>query len=197
MLLASDIRSNTQLITQIFAPLIGKRLLDVGCGSGSLVGTLLKRGAVAVGVDADETALWLARTRFPEASLHCCALTQLPFDDETFDGAILVDSLQHLSAEAVEAALGEALRVVKARGRVLVIEALASKDGPPPDAGAGTRAVALAALDRLLAKGRASEIMRLEYDSRQFATAEPQGAEGAEVETLALRRMLASVLTRS
>ncbi len=113
-------RMDTQtLIEDTFAPLAGRRLLDVGCGGGALAATLLARGAVVHGVDVAPAALEAARGRAPQARFEQAAAQALPFPDAAFDGAILVNSLHHVPVEAMRAALAEALRVAP---RVLVVE---------------------------------------------------------------------------
>ncbi len=169
MLLPTVVRSNIQLISEVFAPLVGKRLLDVGCGSGGLIGALLKRGAIAVGVDRSERAVGLARARFPEADTYLGDFTALPFEDAAFDGAILLNCLGSVPAESTGALLGESLRVVKTRGKVLVIEPQSeggamSKHEPGSTEPEG-RVSNLSGLDRFLAEGYASEITRLAYSA--------------------------------
>ncbi len=176
MLLPTEIRSNLQLISEVFTPLIGKRLLDVGCGSGSLIGALLKQGAVAAGVDRSVKAISLARARFPEANTYLGDASSLPFADAAFDGAILLNSLNPLSPEAIESALQESLRVVKTRGKILIIEGLAAARPVPVRSSDVDSSEAIrspfAAIDHFLATGRASEILRLEYVTRRQVEAE-------------------------
>lgn len=47
----------------------GTRLLDVGCGPGTLLGSCAARGAVVAGLDAAEGMVALARARAPEADV--------------------------------------------------------------------------------------------------------------------------------
>lgn len=94
------------------------RLLDCGCGVGSITLDLAERvapGAV-IGVDLDETQLALARedarqrglanTRFKVASVY-----ELPFADGSFDVVLAHKLLFHLSGQ---------LRALKELRRVLV-----------------------------------------------------------------------------
>jgi SAM-dependent methyltransferase len=64
--------------------LAGKRVLDVGCGTGRLTAALQSAGARVVGLDRDRAMLALATTHAPalvvEADAHA-----LPFPDEAFD----------------------------------------------------------------------------------------------------------------
>ncbi|MCW4465240.1 class I SAM-dependent methyltransferase [Glutamicibacter sp. MNS18] len=59
----------------------GRRILDIGCGSGPLKKGLLGRGAAVTGFDASRDMLSLARDRLGlDADLHLADLAQpLPF----------------------------------------------------------------------------------------------------------------------
>ena len=56
----------------------GARLLDIGCGSGSLLAATSSRGAAVVGVDISEPMIEAARRRVPEAS---ALVADAEFDD--------------------------------------------------------------------------------------------------------------------
>ena len=103
----------------------GMRLLDIGCGPGSITRGLAERLAPGevVGVDlsretlaaarADAAARGLTNLRYEEASVYA-----LPFPDASFDVAYAHQVTQHLREPA--AALGEMLRVVRPGGLVAV-----------------------------------------------------------------------------
>jgi SAM-dependent methyltransferase len=87
----------------------GRRVLDIGCGTGYL--TRLLRGTV-VGVDQSEEMLELARRRVPHAEFLFADVPPLPFEDGAFDLAFSSAVYCHLAAAAERAAfLAEALRV--------------------------------------------------------------------------------------
>src|SRR5688572_5407989 len=99
----------------------GMRVLDGGCGSGSITVGLadaVQPGEV-VGVDVDAGQLTAARkaasdhgltnVRFEEASL-----LSLPFEDDSFDAAYLSSVLEHVTDPA--AVLRELCRVVRPGG---------------------------------------------------------------------------------
>lgn len=106
----------------------GMRLLDAGCGPGSI--TIGLAAAVApgeaVGVDADETSLEVARAMAAERG---CANVRfetgdvyaLPFEDETFDAAFAHALLQHLADPL--AAVREMHRVLKPGGIIALADA--------------------------------------------------------------------------
>ena len=99
-------------------------LLDVGCGQGRILKLLATRAHRAVGVDVDSDVRRLARAELLLAGSPNCSLRQgdmysLPFDDGEFDTIILDDVLP--DADRPTAAIEEALRLLKAGGRVLLL----------------------------------------------------------------------------
>lgn len=103
----------------------GARLLDVGCGPGSITAGLARLVAPGevVGVDASEEVLATARTHLAEqgvdnVELHAADVYALPFPDDSFDVAHAHQVHQHL-ADPV-AALTEIRRVLKPEGLVAV-----------------------------------------------------------------------------
>jgi ubiquinone/menaquinone biosynthesis C-methylase UbiE len=113
--------------TDLLAPRIGSRLVDVGCGLGdvamSLAGIVGAEGHV-VGIDANETMLAEARRRAADRSLsvdfRSGDATSLELDDAAFDGAVSERVFQHLSRPDV--ALAEMVRVTKPGGRIVVVD---------------------------------------------------------------------------
>jgi len=113
------------VVEDAFAPLEGRRLLDVGCGDGTFARSLAARGARGDGVDPNPEALAVARERVPAGTFLAARAEALPFRDVSFDGAVFVNSLHHVPKPAMHRALREAARVVGPAGRVVVVEPLA------------------------------------------------------------------------
>src|SRR6476469_5459327 len=63
----------------------GQTVLDVGCGSGAFLRAAADHGAVAVGIDASEALLTIARERVPDADLAVGDLQHLPYADDASD----------------------------------------------------------------------------------------------------------------
>ena len=106
-------------------------LLDVGCGQGRILKLLATRAHRVVGVDVDPGARRLARAELLLAGSPNCSLRQgdmysLPFDDGEFDTIILDDVLP--GADRPTAVIEEALRLLTAGGRVLLLAAV-GKEG--------------------------------------------------------------------
>lgn len=70
--------------------LVGRRVLDVGCGTGNVTRALAERGADAWGVDPSEEMLAQARRASrPGTAFERAAAEQLPFEDGWFERAVL------------------------------------------------------------------------------------------------------------
>lgn len=74
-------------------PLGGRRVLDLGCGTGFYSEALSAAGAEVVAADLSFDDLRLARERHP-ATLRCDG-TRLPFPDGAFDGVFCSNMLEH------------------------------------------------------------------------------------------------------
>ncbi len=96
----------------------GQRVLDVGCGPGSLTSELVSRlGPAAVSaVDPSEPFVAAARARNPGAEVLRASAERLPFPDEAFDAA-LAQLVVHFMADPV-AGLTEMARVTRPDGVV-------------------------------------------------------------------------------
>lgn len=142
----------------------GRRVLDVGCGTGASLPSLEALGALApVGVDprlpvqAPETAA--------SARLRHGSGAALPYAPGSFDAVIFFFSLHHIPE--MESALQEAARVLRSGGLLCVTEPLA--DGSMYalerwiDDEAGVRAEAQACLDRAEASGSWQHVLRWSY----------------------------------
>ena len=115
----------TSIIVAAFAPLARKRLLDIGCGVGILARSLSDRGAHVSGVDPNAETLALAREAVPTGTFHQACAEALPFADDSFDGAIFLNSLHHVPEPVMHQALEEAARVVGPASPIVVVEPLA------------------------------------------------------------------------
>ena len=100
----------------------GYRILDLGCGTGTLA-LLLKRahrGAEVFGLDADAEALKLARTKLEgagvEVRLDQGLASALPYADGRFDRTLSSLFFHHLSSDLKLEAMREILRVLRPGG---------------------------------------------------------------------------------
>jgi ubiquinone/menaquinone biosynthesis C-methylase UbiE len=105
----------------------GRRVLDVGCGRGTLVLWLAGQGADAVGMEISDDQLAAAR----EADVHHAATwivgsgEAVPLPDASLDAVLFMRSLHHVPPDLMGAALAEARRLLRDGGCVYVAEPLA------------------------------------------------------------------------
>jgi SAM-dependent methyltransferase len=98
---------------------------DLGCGSGHLTALLAPFVGRVIGVDASESMLEQARVRLGELAgteLRAGELESLPINAGELDAAVLSLVLHH--APDPRLVLDEAHRVLKAGGRLLVVDLL-------------------------------------------------------------------------
>jgi ubiquinone/menaquinone biosynthesis C-methylase UbiE len=102
----------------VLTPLVaGRRVLEIGCGTGLILGRLARDASDAWGIDLSPGMLQVARRRGLQAVLS--SATQLPFADGSFDVVCSFKVLPHVPDIAT--ALSEAVRVTRPGG-VLVLE---------------------------------------------------------------------------
>lgn len=96
------------------------RVLDVGCGTGSLVNGILERTrrARVVGIDPAEAFVEFARARFAgaRATFDCGSAFHLPYPDASFDHSLSLLVFQFLKQPGAAAA--EMRRVTRSGGTV-------------------------------------------------------------------------------
>jgi len=92
------------------------RVLELGCGTGRILGPLSEAAREAIGVDFAEGMVERARARGLDARL--AELTELPFADASFDLTCSFKVLPHVPD--VRRAIAEAVRVTKQGGHLLL-----------------------------------------------------------------------------
>lgn len=97
----------------------GARILDAGCGTGTNLLHLARRGR-ACGVDLSPEALRFCRRR--GVSVARASLLALPFGDASFDLVTAFDVLYHRWVEDDQRAMRELARVLRPGGLLLVRE---------------------------------------------------------------------------
>jgi ubiquinone/menaquinone biosynthesis C-methylase UbiE len=120
----------------------GKDVLECGCGTGLILERLAEHARRAVGIDLSPRMLELARGRGLEVKEG--SVTELPFDDATFDVTCSFKVLAHVPD--IARALAEMARVTRPGGVILAefynpwsLRGLARRFGPAGRISAYTR----------------------------------------------------------
>jgi ubiquinone/menaquinone biosynthesis C-methylase UbiE len=110
----------------------GFRVLDIGCGTGSMA-VLIKRthpGADVVGIDPDPAALSICKSKASRARLAIKFdrgfADHMPYADASFDRVFSSFMFHHLSAEEKAATLVEIRRVLKPGGSLHLLDFIRS-----------------------------------------------------------------------
>ena len=100
-------------------PAAGGRILDVGCGDGSLAAFAGDAGVAAdwTGIDLLPDRIEVARSRVPGARFVVGSADALPFDDRSFDVAAALTLFSSLPSRELETGVAREIgRVVKPGG---------------------------------------------------------------------------------
>ena len=107
----------------LLMPLVkpGTRLLDLGCGQGTLVLRLARRGLAVTGLDISPTAIQVAKQRayesgHPAVFLVADLAEPLPFEEGSFEAVSAVLSLHYFRREVTARIVRDVARVLTPGG---------------------------------------------------------------------------------
>jgi ubiquinone/menaquinone biosynthesis C-methylase UbiE len=104
------------------------RVLEIGCGTGSLLLQLkrLEPGTDVIGLDPDPAALAIARRKAERTGIPLQLdqgfADELPYPDASFDRVLSSFMFHHLSRDVKEKTLREVRRVLKPGGRFHMVD---------------------------------------------------------------------------
>lgn len=114
----------------------GEKVLDVGCGTGSLaIAVKAKAGAAGEvhGIDAAPEMIGVARrkaaSKGADVSFHVGLIEDIPFPDDQFDLALNSFVLHHLPDDLKRTGFAQIRRVLKPGGRFLAVDLASTGDG--------------------------------------------------------------------
>lgn len=100
-------------------------VLDVGCGDGLNLKFLRDKGINVHGIDFSAGLIATGKQRWPDIEPFIAegSALDLDYNDDSFDAVYMIGVLHHINTRSDQRkAVGEALRVVKPGGRVLIRE---------------------------------------------------------------------------
>jgi ubiquinone/menaquinone biosynthesis C-methylase UbiE len=106
----------------------GFRVLDIGCGTGSMAITIKRMNpeAEVIGIDPDPDALALSKRKAKRARLSIefdrGFADRMPYADSSFERVFSSFMFHHLAAEEKTATLGEIRRVLKPGGSLHLLD---------------------------------------------------------------------------
>lgn len=102
------------------APWRGRRLVDLGCGTGFWLPGYAGEAATVIGVEPDETLLERARDRDPRVRVRHGSAEHLPLPDASAD--VVHARFAYFFGPGSEAGLAEVDRVLAPGGRLVVVD---------------------------------------------------------------------------
>ena len=109
-------------------PVGGRRILELGCGTGGLTRRLTRQGARVTAVDGSRSMLGRARARAPAATFVHTRLEILP-DLGAFDQVLCAFVLHELPTVVRRRVLDAASRMLRPDGRLIILDHAAPSDG--------------------------------------------------------------------
>lgn len=116
-------RYKRKFVSNITSDLAGRRVLDIGCGTGFLATVMPK--CDYVGVDIDAKSIARARERAPDYCRFMCADAAQALDEfgpATFDTIVATGIFHHLSPQQCDAVLKNAASLLVPGGKVYGFE---------------------------------------------------------------------------
>jgi 2-polyprenyl-3-methyl-5-hydroxy-6-metoxy-1,4-benzoquinol methylase len=98
----------------------GRKVLDVGCGTGYGAAILATKASVVVGIDCAAEALEYAQANYRHPRLHYCFADcrELPFGGGFFDLAVLFEIIEHTAEQNL--CLSEIRRLLSPEGMLIL-----------------------------------------------------------------------------
>jgi len=101
-------------VVELLHPQPNERILDLGCGTGTLTRKIAESGAKVVGVDQSAEMIATAKSQFPNLPFYIESVTSLPFENE-FD-AVFSNAVLHW-IKTPDVAVQNIAKVLKHGGR--------------------------------------------------------------------------------
>lgn len=115
-----------QFITHITAhcDIVGKVVLEVGCGRGRITRDLARHARRVIAIDPDEKALQAARAYVAAGNVEfiCCGGEAPACPEGFFDLVVYSLSLHHLPSERMLQSVQQAARLLRGGGKIIVVE---------------------------------------------------------------------------
>jgi 2-polyprenyl-3-methyl-5-hydroxy-6-metoxy-1,4-benzoquinol methylase len=112
-----NLRTNLDFLAQTNLLKPGDRVLEIGCGIGTIVFELARQGYDVRGTDISQVAIEYGRAKYPGVRLDVQPAEELPFEEGAFDVVLSFDLFEHIAR--IDRHVGEVRRVLKPGGHYL------------------------------------------------------------------------------
>jgi ubiquinone/menaquinone biosynthesis C-methylase UbiE len=110
-----------KVIREKLALLRSDRILEVGCGSGMILGPLSRMSSMVAGVDFASSLIQKIQKVIPNGEFHVSEANNLPFGDATFDKILSFSVFQYFpDFSYAKEVLNEMVRCTKNNGRIYI-----------------------------------------------------------------------------
>lgn len=112
-----------QIGLNVYPPEKGMRVLDIGCGTGTNLTFYHEAGCDVFGIDLSPAMVQVAQMKLGEgAEIRLGDATKLPYSGHSFDLVTGFLTLHEMPNQIRSAVLSEMVRVMKPKGRILLID---------------------------------------------------------------------------
>jgi len=112
-----NLQANLDFLAQTNSLKPGDKILEIGCGIGSVVFELNKQGYDITGTDISSAAVAYGLKKYGDIRLEVQAAETLPYEDESFDAVLSFDLFEHIAQ--IDRHVGEVRRVLRPGGSYL------------------------------------------------------------------------------
>jgi ubiquinone/menaquinone biosynthesis C-methylase UbiE len=112
-----NLKTNLEFLAQTNLLKPHDRILEIGCGIGTVVHELSKKGHDVIGIDISGEAIEYGRKKYGDIHLEVQAAETLPYEDESFEVVLSFDLFEHIAA--IDKHISEVKRVLRPGGYYL------------------------------------------------------------------------------
>ena len=112
-----NLQTNLEFLAQTDLLRPEDRILEIGCGIGTIVNELSSKGNDIVGIDISGEAIEYGRKKYGDIRLETQAAETLPYEDESFEVVLSFDLFEHIAA--IDKHISEVRRVLRSGGYYL------------------------------------------------------------------------------
>ena len=112
-----NLQTNLEFLAQTDLLRPEDRILEIGCGIGTVVYELSGKGHDVVGIDISGEAIEYGRKKYGDIRLEVQAAEKLPYEDESFEVVLSFDLFEHIAE--IDKHISEVRRVLRSGGYYL------------------------------------------------------------------------------